>query len=96
MSGRRWSPKEKLRIVLEGVGGEVQVSEVCRRHGITTTHYYTWKRQLMDSAEAIYGRRSNGKAERRMEKLEGKLAEKDRIIAEIMGENLDLKKGRWA
>lgn len=96
MSGRKWPPKEKLRIVIEGLGGDVQVSEVCRRHGITTTHYYTWRKQLLNSADEVYRRKSNGREQRKVERLKQKLTEKDHIIAEIMAENLDLKKGRWA
>ena len=28
---RKFSPEEKVRVVLEGFGGEVKVSELCRR-----------------------------------------------------------------
>ena len=31
---RKFSPEEKIRIVLEGLRGEQSVSELCRREGI--------------------------------------------------------------
>ena len=32
-------PEEKLRIVLEGMSGTIQVSELCRKHGINTRQF---------------------------------------------------------
>jgi len=91
---RKWSPKEKLEIVLEGmVSGNV--SEVCRRHGVRVNQYYDWKNKLHKSAETIYARENGNGKSRREEHLEELIKKKDTVIAEITGENLELKKGRW-
>ena len=37
---RKFSPEEKVRIVLEGLRGEQSVSELCRREGIASNLYY--------------------------------------------------------
>ena len=37
---RKFSPEEKIRIVLEGLRGEQSVSELCRREGIASNLYY--------------------------------------------------------
>ncbi|MBA3480941.1 MAG: transposase [Pirellulales bacterium] len=37
---RRWTASEKLRVVLAGLDGSVEVSELCRREGINPTQYY--------------------------------------------------------
>jgi transposase len=37
---RKFTPEEKVRIVLEGFRGEVRVSELCRREGIRPNVYY--------------------------------------------------------
>lgn len=40
-SGRRkFTPEEKVAIVLEGLRGDNQVSAVCRRYGISTPVFY--------------------------------------------------------
>ena len=39
-SRRKFSPEEKIRIVLEGLRGEQSVSELCRREGIASNLYY--------------------------------------------------------
>ncbi len=36
----RFTPEEKVRVVLEGFRGEVKVSELCRREGIRPNVYY--------------------------------------------------------
>ncbi len=37
---RKFSPEEKIRIVLEGLRGEQSVSELCRREGIAANLDY--------------------------------------------------------
>lgn len=91
MSQRKWTPKEKLEIVLEGLRDGDQVAEVCRRRGVSTAQYYTWKKKLMGSARAVF-RRKEDKRDREVEKLREEIRRKDRVIAEITTENLDLKK----
>ncbi|NMF00684.1 transposase [Aneurinibacillus aneurinilyticus] len=34
MARRKWSVEEKMNIVLEGMGLEGSISEICRTHGI--------------------------------------------------------------
>jgi transposase len=37
---RKFSAEEKMRIVLEGLGGEERIAEICRREGIASSMYY--------------------------------------------------------
>ena len=90
---RRFSADEKLRIVLEGMANEKGVAEVCRRHGISSTQFYTWRKKLMKGAREIFDRKRSKKAEEKFERLEEELKRKDSVIAEITEENLELKKG---
>jgi transposase len=39
-SRKQYSVEEKIRIVLEGLRGEVSVAEICRREGINPNIYY--------------------------------------------------------
>jgi transposase len=41
---RRFPTEEKIRVVMEGVRGEVSMAELCRREGIHPTIYYKWLR----------------------------------------------------
>jgi transposase len=91
---RAWSASEKMRIVLLGMEPGVEVSELCRREGINPTQYYSWKKQLMDGAEAVFGKRRGGK-EALAAELDPHQKELNRlraVITEITAENLELKK----
>ena len=93
---RRYAPEEKVQIVLEGLRGEAQVSEVCRRHGITTNRYYQWRDRLMRSArEGFREQRGRPRGHGEVDRLQGELARKDRVIAEVTAELLKVKKGLW-
>ena len=41
---RRFSAEEKIRVVLEGLRGELSISEICRREGIASSVYYKWSK----------------------------------------------------
>ena len=90
---RRWTAAEKLRIVLAGLNGTIEISELCRREGINPTQYYGWKKQLMSSAGKVFAgagrQKTNGEAARQA----AKVRRMEHVIAEITAENLGLKKG---
>ena len=46
---RRYTPEEKIRIVLEGFLGESTVSDLCRREGIRPHSYYSWTKEFMEA-----------------------------------------------
>ena len=89
---RKWSPKDKLEIVLEGLKDEFGVSVICRSKGISTTQYYQWKNQLLGSADAVFQRKNN-KPSIKEERLKQENERMKTVIAEIVVENLELKKG---
>ena len=49
---RKFTPEEKVRIVLEGFRGELRVSELCRREGIRPNVYYAWLKDFMEAGKA--------------------------------------------
>ena len=49
---RKFTPEEKVRIVLEGFRGELRVSELCRREGIRPNVYYAWVKDFMEAGKA--------------------------------------------
>ena len=93
---RRLTAEEKLRILDEAQQPGVQIAELCRRHGIGTSQFYTWREQARQAAKQALsqpaGRKGRSKTEAAVERL---LAERDRlraVVAEITAENLDLRK----
>jgi transposase len=50
-SRRKYTPEEKIRIVLEGFRREVAVSELCRREGIKPGAYYAWTKDFIEAGK---------------------------------------------
>ena len=44
---RKYTPEEKIRIVMEGFRREVTVNDLCRREGIKPHSYYSWTKELV-------------------------------------------------
>ena len=89
---RRWTANQKLRIVLETLQSDRKLAEICRREGISPTQVYQWRKQLLGSAEAVFGHRKQNSEDRRIAKLATENQRMKNVIAEITAENLDLKK----
>ena len=90
---RQWSAADKMRIVLAGMESGTEISELCRVEGINPTQYYSWKKQLISGADAVFGKRGRGKED--AAKVDPQAEELNRmraVIAEITAENLELKK----
>jgi len=48
---RKFSADEKIRIALEGLRGEVLISELCRREGIAASIYYKWSKAFLEAGK---------------------------------------------
>ena len=48
---RKYTPEEKIRIVLEGFHREVTVRDLCRREGIKPHSYYAWTKEFMEAGK---------------------------------------------
>ena len=88
---RRRTAAEKLRIVLAGMQGGVEISELCRREGINPTMYYGWRKKLLSSATKVFDETSK-KEDAQQQRAERELSRMKDVIAEITAENLELKK----
>ena len=90
MGKKKWASEKRLEVVLEGIRtGEI--AETCRRHGCSTAQYYEWQRKLLGSADSIFDKKV-GRPSKKEARMEAEILRKDRIIAEVIEENLDLKK----
>jgi transposase len=48
---RRWSREDKARIIEETLAPGARVSEIARRHGISASLVFTWRRQSRTNQE---------------------------------------------
>jgi|ERR1700735_2403639 transposase len=93
---RHFTPEQKVAIVKRHLLEGVPISDLCDQCQIQPTQFYQWQKQLFDNAAAAFERK--GKAagptpqERKIERLEAKLAAKNEVISELMEECVHLKK----
>ena len=48
---RQFSAEEKIRIVLDGLRGELSIAELCRREGIAESLYYSWSKEFLEAGK---------------------------------------------
>jgi transposase len=93
---KRYTSEEKVKILREVLEEGKAVSQAAEDHCVHPNLILNWRKQLFEGApKAFEVRRSDiaGKAaERKAQALEGKLREKDEVIAELAREVLELKK----
>jgi len=91
---RRFSAKEKLAILEEGRQAGASISEVCRRHGISSGQYYQWEKLAREAILERFGESGSRqpKSSTKETRLEAENARLKSVIAEITAENLDMKK----
>jgi transposase-like protein len=85
--------EEKLSIVLEGIKGEVSVSEICRKYGLSQSVYYKWrdkfyeggKKALSNTSGSIMPKTDQAKIEE-LEKVIGRQT----IVIEVLKKNIKM------
>ena len=90
---RKYSSEEKIRIVIEGMRGEVSIAELCRKEGIAQNLYYRWSKDFMESGKKRLDgdtmREANTSEVQSIKKENAQLKE---VVAELLLQNRILKK----
>jgi transposase len=90
---RKYTPEEKIRIVLEGFRREETVSDLCRREGINPANYYSWTKEFMEAGKERLARNTVRDATRHeIEQLKRENGDLKEIVADLLLETHRLKK----
>ncbi len=90
---RKYTPEEKVRIVLEGFRREVAVKDLCRREGIKPGAYYAWTKDFMEAGKERLTRDTVRDATRQeIDELKRQNNELKQIVADLSLEVYRLKK----
>jgi len=90
---RKYTPEEKVRIVLEGFRREVAVRDLCRREGIKPGAYYAWTKDFMEAGKERLTRDAVRDATRQeMEQIKRENTELKHLVADLSLEVYRLKK----
>ena len=81
---RKYTPEEKIRIVLEGFRRETTVNDLCRREGIKPHSYYAWTKGFMEAGKERLTRDSVRDATRQeIEQLKRENSELKQLVGEL-------------
>ena len=95
---RHFTAEQKAAILKRHLVDKVSVSDLCDEYQLQPSVFYEWQKKLLDNAALVLeaGRSEPSsrtrKLEEKIEHLEGKLAKKDSVMAELLSEYVALKK----
>ena len=90
---RKYTPEEKVRIVLEGFRREVAVRDLCRREGIKPGAFYAWTKDFMEAGKERLTRDTVRDATRHeVEQIKRENADLKQLVADLSLEVYRLKK----
>jgi len=97
---RQFASEEKAAAVRRHLVGGEAVSAICADLGLAPNLFYRWQKELFDHGAAAFEVKGRGPRvdtktrtlEKKVEKLQAKLAHKDGVIAEITEDYVTLKK----
>jgi transposase len=90
---RKYTPEDKIRIVLEGFRREVTISDLCRREGIKPGVFYAWTKEFMESGKERLTRDTVRDATRHeIEHLKRENSDLKQLVADLSLEVHRLKK----
>ncbi len=90
---RKFSSEEKIRIVLEGLRGQIPVSELCRKEGIAPSIYYKWSKAFLEAGKnglTLDTKRDASSDEVR--RLKEQTEDLKKALAELILDNMRYKK----
>ncbi len=90
---RQYSVEEKIRIVLEGLRGEENISELCRREGIAASMYYGWSKEFLEAGKRrLAGDTARAATSGEVKDLRRETSALKEVVADLTLENRLLKK----
>jgi transposase-like protein len=95
---KHYSAAEKVAILRLHLLEKKPVSDLCDEHGLNPTLFYRWQKEFFENGAAAFeqtGKRRKADQEgkdRKIAALEGKLQQKNEVLAELMQEYVQLKK----
>ena len=95
---KHYSAQEKVTILRLHLLEQKLVSDLCDQYGIHPTLFYRWQKEFFENGAAAFeptGRRRKADEDARDRKiaaLEGKVQQKNEVLAELMQEYVQLKK----
>ena len=94
---KRLDGPQKVAVLKRYLVDKTPISDLCDEYGIQPSQVYQWQKVLFENGAAAFQRKRKGSSRspeaQKLEKLEAKLTQKNEVLAELMQEHVELKKG---
>jgi transposase len=90
---KKYGAEDKIRIVIEGLRGELSVAELCRKEGISQSLYYKWSKEFLEAGKQRLAVNTNRQATSdEVKQLRREMEQLKLLVAELSLKNRVLKK----
>lgn len=99
MSNKRryFTADQKVAVIRKHLLEQIAVSDICDDLGITTTQFYRWQKEFFENGSRAFAKDSDKNLKKAMKhnnELKLTTSHKNDVIAELVTENIALKKKR--
>ena len=85
---KKYSAEEKIRIVIEGLRGDLSIAELCRREGINQNSYYKWSKEFLEAGKhRLAGNTQRQATSEEVKELRKELDQLKLLVAELSLKN---------
>ena len=94
---RYFSGEQKVIAIRKHLLEQTPVSDICDELNITTTLFYRWQKEFFENGSRAFNKDDDSnlkKAEKENTQLKATTSQKNDVIAELVAENISLKKKR--
>jgi transposase-like protein len=95
---RHFTPQQKVALLREHFLDKVAVSDLCEKHGIAVTLFYSWQKLFFENGAAAFTCNDKRRKtltdakDQQIADLQAKLQRKHEVLSELMEEHVLLKK----
>ncbi len=90
---KQYNAEEKIRIVVEGLRGEMTIAELCRKEGISQSLYYKWSKEFLEAGKSRLAGNTKREADsNEVKEMREEVDQLKLLVAELSLKNRILKK----
>jgi transposase-like protein len=94
---KHYTAEQKVMILRELLENNVPISQLAEKYKVRPNDIYNWKKKLFESAADIFtpkvsSQKQTTTEQRKIEKLQSKLKDRDEAISYLIRENIEIKK----
>lgn len=94
---KHYTAEQKIMILRELLENNVPISQLAEKYLVRPNDIYNWKKKLFESATDIFAPKfstpkQTTAEQKKIEKLQSKLKDRDEAISYLLRENIEIKK----